>query len=279
MNRRTGVLAAFLTCIVLTGCANTGRLRTFSDFSYPQDESTTIYLLVDCLVLDDVEGKHHALDVEYNKQVCGNFARAMASLIQDDSKFPVTVKAVTLGLLAGSGKFVETTDEATGKVNLPIYVTDARLSPEEQRVFTSMSERLNDSIYGWKERQKYVDSLKGTKYPLLRQARIGEDSLIMMAFLDGVRHGGSMPMGQGNLSALFTLGSAANNRRSMTSAKAVLLKGDGTPVWADAMFTHDAIDSDSQIGSLTQTLLRYFPFRVVGAGDVPRGPASSAGAE
>jgi|GEM_PF-5970366 len=266
MFRRIGVLATFMAGALLAGCASTGRLRTFSDFKYPAGDSTRIYLLADCLVLDNIEGPRHALDVTFNERTCNDFARAVAVRLQDDSKLPVTVKAVTLGLLTGSGRFVRTTDEKTGRVNLPVYVSETRLSPDEQRIFASVSKRLNDSVYGWKQRRNYVESLEDSRFPIIRETGLGDDALIMMAFLDGMRMRGSATVGQGNLSALFTLGSGGGGQRSMTSAKAILLRSDGTPVWADATFSHDPMDSGSQVSSLAHTLLRYFPFRVAGSG-------------
>lgn len=244
------------------GCVNTGRLDTFSNFDIDKSKVSKIYLIVDCFVLDDVSGQNHAIDVEYNGNICTQLSLSTIREISRKTDIEIMPMTVTTGLQAGIGKYIGATEDEKGPINLPVYFSEAKLDPNYENIFSFVAEKLNVLIYGFEHREKYVKSLTKVNYPDMKRIVFKDNSLVMFVLMDGVRVPTDKSVGQGVATTLLTFGMVTAFEHSITSAKAILLNSDGYPVWGDAASKREAVETNNEVISLASSLFRYFPVSV-----------------
>lgn len=243
--------------IILSACVPTGQLDTFSNYAIENNENHKIYVITDCLVTSDLDGddKFNELSVYFNIELCQKLSVSVLEELSSKTNAELVNSGVTVGLQAGFNRYAETMN---GAVVLPVYVNDIRFKDLDLKRLSVISEALSVHVYGFQERQEYVESLVGKSYQgMIDDLESHEVLLVQISGVNDITVNDNIDVADVLLNGFLALGGAKRTTYYPTSTRAIMLNSLGKVVWADVEFRAYSPISDCESKRLSRELFRH----------------------
>jgi len=257
--------ALILLVLVLSGCVANPN-KQFSDYDADRFGSRPVLLVVDTLLMDDVEGEEHIVNLAVNRQARADLIAAVGELLRSKgyrlAEHPVQSFGLTVGdstrlrvLEEGSKSDGRTAWSDSDQVEVdwtPIEVDAGSLVALPE---TELLSRTHQRLF-----RTPVNDLKIVGEIGLRGVGADDYSGIILIQAVGVQVPFGKSFGQGMLTGLLTLGTVAMWQQSNTEIRVSLIEPQtDRVVWANRVAIAAPVRKTEEIQQQINLLLEKLP--------------------
>lgn len=255
----------FFLVFALSGCAANPN-KQFSEFDANRFGARPVLLVVDTLLMDDVEGEEHIVNLAVNRQVRDDLVAAVGELLEGKgyrlSEHPVQSFGLTVGD-AARFRVVEEGSKNDGRTAwndadqaevdwTPVEIDAGGLAlvPDAEQL-----SRVHQRLF-----RTPVNDLRTVGEIGLRTIDLDEYSGVVLIQAVGVQVPFGKSFGQGMLTGMLTLGTVAMWEQSTTEIRVSLIEPDrDRVVWANRVALSAPVRKTKEIQQQVDLLLDQLP--------------------
>jgi len=251
--------------LVMFGCAYNPN-KEFASYDADQFSARPVLLVVDVLMMDDVEGKEHVVNLDINTRARSDLSATLSD-IMNDKGYPVMEPPVeSFGLAVGDSarfRFIDSGSKNDGDTawedselaEASWASPDVDFGPLDEAPDASVLARMHRRLLNTSPRDLRESNELG-----FHELSVDAYSGVVMVQAVGVKVPFGKSFGQGMLTGLLTLGTVAVWEQSQTIIKISLVEPDSDRVvWANQLALGAVIRETEELQKHVGNLLESLP--------------------